>query len=452
MLDLSALPTLGSRDDDIGRLTDRELAAMFRFLLRARMGATVVALTIAALLATYDQTPWKIALAGGVATMLLLLTLRDRPHFHAQWLPPRKSTEILGSVMVVHATLITLTGGIHSPLVVLFPPITFLFGAVVGRPRVVWIPLVLSIVFVWGLAADDLFPAPRLVPEVFAEVLPRLGGPAFAITMAVVLSMVMMATTTFGLLLRGAVERAVRGAQEARAETLATMQDRNRELWRLSGAVAHELKNPLASVQGLASLLARRFEAGTKESQRMGVLVEEVERMGSIIEEFLNFSRPLTEMTRRETSTTELVERAVALHRPLAEASGVTLHAEIGREGSLACDPRKLAQVLGNLLHNGIDASPRGGQVRLRVRDADDERVCFEVLDDGPGIDPEIRPLLFRPGSTTKPSGSGIGLTVARAIAEQHGGTLELLDRPEGGCRAVLTVPREPVPSSPETS
>lgn len=451
MIDLSALKALGSRDDEIGRLTDRELSPMFRLLLRARLSVALLASIFTVLLGVYDQALWKTALAAAASVMLLVLSARDRRHFDTQGLPPRKSAEILGSVMTMHMVLITLTGGIHSPLVVILPVMTFAIGVTVGRPRPVAVPLAIAITFVWLVTMDD-FGNYALIPSSFARVLPQLGGPAFGLTMAVILSLVMSFTSLFGLLIRGAVERGVVGAREARAETLATMRDRNRELWHLSGAVAHELKNPLASVQGLAGLLARKMEAGTKEAERMAVLVEEVGRMGSIIQEFLNFSRPLTEMTRRDTSPRTLVDKAMALHGPLADAAGVKLEPEPTAMGLLSCDPRKLSQVLSNLILNAIDASPRGGTVTLRVGDAGEDGVCFEVLDEGPGIDDEIRRLLFRPGATTKPSGSGIGLAVARSIAEQHGGTLQLRDRPEGGCRATLEVPRHPpTPDAPET-
>lgn len=451
MIDPRTIVALGARDDRVAHRADRELSPLFRFFMRARLTVMPLMLGVVGLLLAYDPVPWKIALAlGGIAT-LTTLAIRDHPYLDTTQLPPRRAAELLGSVMTAHAVLITLTGGIHSPFIVVLPMVTLLAAIVVGRARLVVVLVLAAIAFVWLLAADDIIgPAPRLVPRTFAEVLPRLGGPTFAIVAATLLSLVMSASVAFGLVVRRALERAIEAAAEARAETLATLRDQNRELWTLSGAIAHELKNPLASVKGLGSLLARRVSQGTKEAERMAVMLEEVERMGSIIDEFLNFSRPLTEMTRREVDPQQVIDKVLALHRPLADGSEVSLEAEVDTTGAIACDPRKLIQVLVNLLHNAIDASPPRSTVRIVTRDHG-SGVRFEVLDQGPGIAEPIRHRLFQPGATTKPAGSGIGLTVARAIAEQHGGTLELLNRPEGGCRAVLDLPRVP-PEAPTPS
>ena len=444
MIDLRAIVSLGSRDDQIGRLTDHQLGPLFRGLLRARMGIALLMLTIGGLLLAYDPQPWKSALVLGGAVMMVALTFRDRPYLYTRRLPPRRAAELLGSAMVGHAILITLTGGIHSAFVIVLPAVTMLAAISVGRVRLVVTVVVLEIAFVWLVAADDFVgPVPRLIPGEVAEVLPQVGGPTLAIATAALLTLVLSVAVMLGLVVRGAVERAIEAAIEARAETLATLRDQNRELWTLSGAIAHELKNPLASVKGLGSLLARRMTSGTKDAERMAVMLEEVERMGSIIDEFLNFSRPLTEMTRRATPPPQLVDKALALHRPLADGHGVKLEVEVSATEPFAGDPRKLMQVLVNLLHNAIEASPASATVRLVARDEGSD-LCFEILDEGPGIDEQIRDRLFAPGTTTKPAGSGIGLTVARAIAQQHGGTLELLDRPKGGCRAVLRLPRVP--------
>ncbi len=424
----------------LDQLTIREFGALFTVFVRIRMVGLGFTSLLILILLIVDSEPWKIGLAAAAALVLLITSIRDRRHLHDRQLSPNKIAELLASAMFAHFTLITLTGGLHSPFVIVLPAVSVAVGLGVGRVRPVAIVISAAITIVWILAADDFVGTPRLIPDVLAAHLPKLGGPAFAITMASLLTFLLGATATFGLIARGVVERAVAVAHEAQAETLATMRDRNQELWSLSGTIAHELKNPLASVRGLGSLLARRVEPGTKQAERMGVLLDEVERMGSIIDEFLNFSRPLTAMTRRPTDPTMLTNKVIALHQPLAQAREITLESQVSSTTALRCDPRKVTQVLVNLLHNAIEASPSGSTVRLFVRD-DGEAVLFEVSDQGPGLDPEIRARLFRPGATTKPHGSGIGLAVARSIGEQHGGTLTLEDHPDGGCRATLRLP-----------
>jgi signal transduction histidine kinase len=165
--------------------------------------------------------------------------------------------------------------------------------------------------------------------------------------------------------------------------------------------------------------------------------------MGTVLDEFLNFSRPVDSLAVREVEPGRLIAEVASLHEGVAVERDIALKTETASSTSLRADPRKLKQVLVNLVQNALDATPRGGSVVLRARSDTASSTTFEVSDTGAGIDEEVRARLFRPGTTTKPEGSGLGLVIARSIAEQHGGTLELVDRAEGGCVAVFRVPTQ---------
>ena len=140
----------------------------------------------------------------------------------------------------------------------------------------------------------------------------------------------------------------------------------------------------------------------------------------------------------------KLVGQVATLHGSVAAERGVGLDVRESGARSVRCDPRKLTQILHNLVQNAVDASPEGGTVAIEVAGESSGGVRIEVRDDGPGLSDAVRGRLFTAGTTTKVAGSGLGLTIARAIAEQHGGGLALEDRPEGGCRATLRLPAQP--------
>ncbi len=105
------------------------------------------------------------------------------------------------------------------------------------------------------------------------------------------------------------------------------------------------------------------------------------------------------------------------------------------------CDPRKVKQVLINLVQNAIEASPRGAEVALEPDVDPRGGARVRVLDRGSGVDAALGELVWQPGVTTKATGSGLGLTIARAIARQHGGDLVLRPREGGGTVAELSLP-----------
>ena len=103
--------------------------------------------------------------------------------------------------------------------------------------------------------------------------------------------------------------------------------------------------------------------------------------------------------------------------------------------------PRALKQALLNLLLNAIEATPRGGAVRVRVAERP-RSVRFEVEDEGPGVPADVRARIFQPFVTTKEGGTGLGLALARLVAEEHRGTLELAPGSSKGATFVLELPR----------
>jgi signal transduction histidine kinase len=105
------------------------------------------------------------------------------------------------------------------------------------------------------------------------------------------------------------------------------------------------------------------------------------------------------------------------------------------------CDARKVKQIVINLMQNAIEASARGGEITIEVADGPGG-ARVSLLDRGGGLAETIAAHAFEAGATTKPKGSGLGLTIARALARQHGGELTLSARPGGGCIAELTLPR----------
>jgi signal transduction histidine kinase len=250
---------------------------------------------------------------------------------------------------------------------------------------------------------------------------------------------------TAGLVLATALGRSIRRAfdnmlwrmNRARQESARA----HAELFALSGEIAHELKNPLASIKGLAGLLAQDVATG-KPGERLGVLRREVDRMQGVLEEFLTFSRPLVPLAHEQVDLAALCEEVVAVHEGMAQERNLTLSSHV-EQVTVTCDPRKIEQILLNLVQNAMEASPAGAAVELETSQQAGQAEV-RVLDRGAGLNPDLADRAFEPGVTSKPQGSGLGLTIARALARQHGGDLELRAREGGGCAAVLRLPTVP--------
>jgi signal transduction histidine kinase len=220
-----------------------------------------------------------------------------------------------------------------------------------------------------------------------------------------------------------------------RAETLSAM-------GMMAAGVAHEVRNPLAIIAGTAERLRRKYGTGIAEEDPLfGFIPEEVDRLNGIVKGYLRFARnePLAFV---ECDLAKAVERSAGLVADEFAGRGVTVMRE-GCEEPVPgrADPQRLQQVLLNLLLNGAQAMPEGGTLRLAL-ETKAEEVRIRVSDEGTGLDDKQLRGAFTPFFTTKETGSGLGLAMAKRIVEGHGGTIELANRPEGGAIVTVVMPR----------
>jgi two-component system, sporulation sensor kinase E len=233
-------------------------------------------------------------------------------------------------------------------------------------------------------------------------------------------------------------EKRSKEARLRRAESLAS-------LTTLAAGVAHEIKNPLGSM-GIHLQLIQKKMAGkdcidVKDiAQHLGVMAEEVDRLNRIVVDFLFAVKPMD--TRLEDGDlNKVVEELIEFVKPELDQAGVTIVAELsGALPLLRLDPRYVKQALLNLIKNAVAAMPGGGTLTVETRRAGAE-VQMRVSDTGTGIPEEIMDKIFEPYFTTKPFGTGLGLTIVFKIAKEHFGDISVSSRMGEGTTVTISFP-----------
>lgn len=225
-----------------------------------------------------------------------------------------------------------------------------------------------------------------------------------------------------------------------------------RRLQSVGAKVAHELKNPLASIKGLCQLVARTPES-ERTQERLAVVASEISRMETILAEYLSFSRPLEDLKPEILDVAALARDVLDIVAGRADQAGVALEIE-APPTQVRGDSRRLKEALINIVSNAVEATPTGGRVSLRVRSTTNQ-ILLDVRDTGRGISPEDLERLGTSFFTTRPNGTGLGVVLAQSVITQHGGTLDYKSTVGQGTVATISLPVEAAPpatATPESS
>jgi signal transduction histidine kinase len=240
-----------------------------------------------------------------------------------------------------------------------------------------------------------------------------------------------------------AAQAVIRAQTEAMATTRARLAQSEKlaALGLLATAIAHEVRNPLAVIRSAAQGLGETPEPNRAEAQRASAFITaEIDRLTSVVSSLLAFARP-PQLERRPVAIGDLFDRALALAADDLSARRLRVERRDGEVPAVAGDPDLLCQVLLGLLANAAEAVEPGGGIWLEARAAD-TGVELVVADSGPGVPAELRGRIFEPFFTTRSRGTGLGLAVARQIVDAHGGQLAVDERPGGGARFRIQLPR----------
>ncbi|MGD8845464.1 MAG: ATP-binding protein [Desulfobacteraceae bacterium] len=210
----------------------------------------------------------------------------------------------------------------------------------------------------------------------------------------------------------------------------------------LAAGVAHEIRNPLSSIKGLATFFGEQAEDGSEAKKAAGVMVNEVDRLNRVITELLDFSKP-TDLKRKPTDLAPLVTRSLQLIQQDTINRDITVNVDIDENiYPVHLDPDRLTQCLLNLYLNAIQAMPNGGTMSLNCTvDAQQSHLLIRIEDTGCGIGADDLTKIFNPYYTTKGKGTGLGLAIVHKIVDAHHGRIKVESEPGKGSTFILQIP-----------
>lgn len=246
---------------------------------------------------------------------------------------------------------------------------------------------------------------------------------------------------------RSKAESAAKQLAEANAQLLSSFEqlrraDRLSAMGELSAGLAHEIRNPLGSIEGAVQILRRPQLADDTKNEFGELARHELDRLKGIVNQFLDFARP-QQPQRVPADPMLLLESVSKLAAETARMSGVQVSVSPAQDDGMPevlVDAEQIRQVLLNLVLNAVQSMPQGGSIVLRAF-ADRDHVQLEVQDQGSGIDPQDLQRIFDPFFTTKEKGTGLGLSIAARIVAQHGGEIEPRRNADRGMTFAVKLP-----------
>ncbi len=214
----------------------------------------------------------------------------------------------------------------------------------------------------------------------------------------------------------------------------------------MATGLAHEIRNPLASIKGAAQYLKSEVE-GSESVELFTVITEEVDRLGNVVSRFLNYAKPCAPAM-KPLNVNELVKRTVVLIEQGNLPDAVTIDAFLADDlPPVLIDSEQMIQVFLNIALNGIEAMPQGGMLTFTtglLRDDGSTTVEVTIADTGVGIRHDKMKRIFEPFYTTREGGTGLGLAISRKIIREHGGYMNVKSKPGQGTSFFIRIPVAP--------
>lgn len=208
----------------------------------------------------------------------------------------------------------------------------------------------------------------------------------------------------------------------------------------VAAGVAHELKNPLASIKGAVEIISDDNTGESDRSEFKEILLREIKRMDGTVTEFLEFARP--KATRiEEVDLSNLLQSSLRQVEPQATKESIHITEEVAPAIIIPGDREKLHQLILNIVLNAIQASQPGAMVHVSLR-RQGNQVEMEFRDSGRGMSPQDLERIFEPFYTTRASGSGLGLAIVKSIIEAHGGAIDIQSKVNAGTTVTVKLPR----------
>jgi signal transduction histidine kinase len=234
------------------------------------------------------------------------------------------------------------------------------------------------------------------------------------------------------------------------------LRDRLATLGEMAAAIAHEVKNPLASIEVMAGVLKRQMTSESEALETLNDIIKEAKMANAIVVEVLEFVRPIQLQVER-ASLDDVIKDSITLAEGKMRRGAVSIGMHIAPEiPELLADPHQLRQLFSNLLANAFEALGGEGHVEIRATllPGEDEpagatepqppQVVVEVRDNGPGIGPDDLERIFSPFFTTKPQGTGLGLAIVRKVVDAHDGHIDAVSARGHGATFRVTLPVVP--------
>jgi len=218
-----------------------------------------------------------------------------------------------------------------------------------------------------------------------------------------------------------------------RSEKLASM-------GKMAAGIAHEIRNPLSSIKGLAQYLRNKFEENSESREYATVMINEVDRLNRIIQDMLNFAKPNAPILTSENIKEVILHSLKLVESELNSKEITIVHVDDGEEKIALADKDLLTQVFLNLFINSIDAMDKNGTLQISLSE-ENRYIIVELIDNGGGIKEENIPKIFDPFFTLKQNGNGLGLAIVYNIIENHNGEITVSSKLNKGTTIKIKLP-----------